>query len=61
MYLIDFLHEVLTFVKNVFCLLFSSAFTSGHLLRYKSLEIEYYVGDFRRLTSDLNKNMNNTD
>jgi len=32
MYLIDFLHEDLTFVKNVFCLLFTSAFTSGHLL-----------------------------
>jgi len=54
MYLIDFLHEALTFAKNVFCLLFTSAFTSDHLLRCESLEIEYYVGDFRRLASDLN-------
>jgi hypothetical protein len=35
-------------------LLFSSAFTSGHLLRCESLEIDYYVGGFRRLASDLN-------
>ena len=35
-------------------LLFSSAFTSGHLLRCESLEIEYYIGGFRRLAFDLN-------
>ncbi len=27
---------------------------SGHLLRCESLEIEYYVGGFRRLASDMN-------
>jgi len=32
MYLIDFQYKGLTFAKNVFCLLFTSAFTLGHLL-----------------------------
>ena len=40
--------------KNSICLLFSGAFTSGHLLRCESLEIDYYVGGFRRLASDQN-------
>ncbi len=44
----------LTLSKNSFYLLFTSAFISGHLLRCESLEIEYYVGGFRRLASDLN-------
>ena len=40
--------------KTHFCLLFTRAFSSGHLLRCESLEIEYYVCGFRRLASDLN-------
>jgi len=41
--------------KTHFCLLFTSAFSSGHLLRCESLEIEHYVCGFRRLASDLHK------
>jgi hypothetical protein len=54
MYYNDCQYVKLTLLKNSFCLLFTSAFTSGHLLRCESLEIEYYVGGFRRLASDLN-------
>jgi len=35
-------------------LIFTSAFTLCHLLRYKSLEIEYYIGGFRCLASNTN-------
>ena len=40
--------------KNSICLLFSGAFTLGHLLRCESLEIDHYVCGFRRLASDPN-------
>ncbi len=54
MYYIDCQYVNVNPRKNSFYLLFTSAFTSGHLLRCESLEIEYYVGGFRRLASDLN-------
>ena len=38
--------------KSLICLFFASAFTSDYLLRCESLDIEYYVCDFRRLASD---------
>ncbi len=47
-------NKYLKFIKASLLACIIHAFTSGHLLRCESLEIEYYVGDFRRLASDLN-------
>jgi len=53
LYLIDSLATRTNARKNSICLLFAGAFTTGHLLRCESLEIEHYVSGFRRLASDL--------
>ena len=54
LYLVDWMILTTFVLKNSICLLFSGAFTSGHLLRCESLAIEYYGCGFRRLASDLN-------